>query len=105
MIKDVPLTGIFVDDQEAALDFYTGKLGLEKVQDEPYGEGGALDHRLPRGDEDKDRPEEGRERAREGNGRQLGRRGEPYRYPWGVGALLLDQDGSPILLLQESRER
>jgi catechol 2,3-dioxygenase-like lactoylglutathione lyase family enzyme len=39
MLKDVPLTGIFVDDQEAALDFYTGKLGLEKVQDEPYGEG------------------------------------------------------------------
>jgi hypothetical protein len=27
--------------------------------------------------------------------------GEPYRYPWGIGALLLDQDGSPILLLQE----
>src|SRR5215218_4145904 len=41
MIKDVPLTGIFVNDQEAALDFYTNKLGLEKVQDEPYGEGGA----------------------------------------------------------------
>jgi catechol 2,3-dioxygenase-like lactoylglutathione lyase family enzyme len=39
MIKDVPLTGIFVNDQEAALDFYTNKLGLEKVQDEPYGEG------------------------------------------------------------------
>ena len=28
--------------------------------------------------------------------------GEPYRYPWGIGALLLDQDGSPILLQQES---
>ena len=39
MIKDVPLTGVFVNDQEAALDFYTNKLGLEKVQDEPYGEG------------------------------------------------------------------
>jgi catechol 2,3-dioxygenase-like lactoylglutathione lyase family enzyme len=41
MIKDVPLTGIFVNDQEAALDFYMNKLGLEKVQDEPYGESGA----------------------------------------------------------------
>ena len=41
MIKDVPLTGIFVKDQEAALDFYTNKLGLEKVQDELYGESGA----------------------------------------------------------------
>ena len=39
MIKDVPLTGIFVNDQQAALEFYTDKLGLEKIQDEPYGEG------------------------------------------------------------------
>jgi hypothetical protein len=31
--------------------------------------------------------------------------GEPYRYPWGIGALLLDQDGSPILLQQELGER
>jgi uncharacterized protein (TIGR02246 family) len=31
MIKDVPLLGIFVDDQEGALDFYTNKLGLQKV--------------------------------------------------------------------------
>jgi hypothetical protein len=41
MIKDVSLTGIFVNDQDAALDFYTNKLGLEKTQDEPYGESGA----------------------------------------------------------------
>jgi 4-hydroxyphenylpyruvate dioxygenase-like putative hemolysin len=27
--------------------------------------------------------------------------GDPYRYPWGVGVLLLDQDGNPILLQQE----
>jgi catechol 2,3-dioxygenase-like lactoylglutathione lyase family enzyme len=47
MIKDVPLTGIFVNDQEAALDFYTNKLGLEKVQDEPYGEG-AVSEGAPR---------------------------------------------------------
>ena len=33
MIKDVPLTGIFVNDQEAALEFYTNKLGLEKARD------------------------------------------------------------------------
>ena len=30
--------------------------------------------------------------------------GEPYRYPWGVGALLLDQDGNPSLLQQELSE-
>jgi len=39
MIKDVPLVGIFVNDQDATLDFYTRKLGLEKVQDEAYGKG------------------------------------------------------------------
>ena len=31
--------------------------------------------------------------------------GEPYRYPWGLAAIFLDQDGSPILLLQESGEQ
>ena len=30
--------------------------------------------------------------------------GQPYRYPWGIGALLLGQDGSPILLQQELSE-
>jgi catechol 2,3-dioxygenase-like lactoylglutathione lyase family enzyme len=30
---------VFSNDKEAALDFYTNKLGLEKIQDEPYGEG------------------------------------------------------------------
>jgi hypothetical protein len=29
MLKDVPLIGIFVDDQEGALDFYTNELGQE----------------------------------------------------------------------------
>ena len=42
------------------------------------------------------------ERLRERRVRFLG---EPYRYPRGIGALLLDQDGSPILLQQESNER
>jgi Glyoxalase/Bleomycin resistance protein/Dioxygenase superfamily len=31
--------------------------------------------------------------------------GEPYRYPWGLAAILLDQDGSPLLLQQESEAR
>jgi catechol 2,3-dioxygenase-like lactoylglutathione lyase family enzyme len=47
MIRNVPLTAIFVDDQEAALAFYTDKLGLEKIQDEPQ-RGHALDHGLAR---------------------------------------------------------
>jgi lactoylglutathione lyase len=131
MIKDVPLTGIFVNDQEAALDFYTNKLGLEKVQDEPYGESGArwitvspqgarIRIVLKKAEQDHEKAMVGRsdgapiltlgtddvlsayEWLRERGVRFLG---EPYRYPWGIGALLLDQDGSPILLQQELEER
>ena len=126
MIKDVPLTGIFVKDQEAALDFYTNKLGLEKVEDEPYGEGARwitvspaemrIEIVLKEAEKEHEKAMVGRsdgapiltlgtddvhaayERMRERGVRFLG---EPYRYPWGIGALLLDQDGSPILLLQE----
>jgi lactoylglutathione lyase len=130
MIRDVPLTGIFVNDQDAALDFYTNKLGLEKVQDEPYGESARWITVSPKGvrtrivlkkaEHDHEKAMVGRSdgapiltlgtddigaayrRLRERGVRFLG---EPYRYPWGIGALLLDQDGSPILLQQESNER
>ena len=130
MIKDVPLTGIFVNDQEAALDFYTDKLGLRKVQDEPYGEGGRWITVSPAGsgtrivlkkaEREHEKAMIGRsdgapiltlgtddihaayERLRERGVRFLG---EPYRYPWGIGALLLDQDGSPLLLQQKLEER
>ena len=126
MIKDVPLTGILVNDQEAALDFYTNKLGLEKIQDEPYGEGARwitvspaemrIRIVLKKAEKEHEKAMLGHsdgapiltlgtndihaayERLKERGVRFLG---EPYRYPWGIGALLLDQDGSPILLLQE----
>ncbi len=129
MIREVPLTGIFVNDQEAALGFYTIKLGLEKVQDEPYGEGARWITVSPSGSRTKivlKKAEKEHEKAMVGNSdgapvltlgtddvraaygrlRDRGVRflGEPYRYPWGIGALLLDQDGSPILLQQESGE-
>jgi len=129
MIKDVPLIGILVDDQEGALDFYTNKLGLQKVQDDAYGP----DSRwitvslaeskirivLKKAERDYEKAMVGNsdgapvltlgtddvhvayERLREQGVRFLG---EPYRYPWGVGALLLDQDGNPILLQQELDE-
>jgi uncharacterized protein (TIGR02246 family) len=129
MIKDVPLIGIFVDDQEGALDFYTNELGLQKVQDEAYGPEARWLTVSPA--ESKIRivlkkAERDYERAMVGNSdggpvltlgtddvhfaydrlRERGVRflGEPYRYPWGVGALLLDQDGNPILLQQELDE-
>jgi catechol 2,3-dioxygenase-like lactoylglutathione lyase family enzyme len=131
MIKDVPLTGIFVNDQEAALDFYTNTLGLEKVQDEPYGESGArwitispaemrIRIVLKKAEKEHEKAMVGRsdgapilalgpddvraayEWLRERGVRFLG---EPYRYPGGIGALLLDPDGSPVLLQQESNGR
>jgi catechol 2,3-dioxygenase-like lactoylglutathione lyase family enzyme len=130
MIKDVPLTGIFVDDQEAALDFYTNKLELVKVQDEPYGEsarwitvspeGSGTRIVLKKAERDHEKATVGRSdgppiltlgtddvRAayEELRGRGVRFLGEPYRYPWGLAAILLDQDGSPLLLQQESEER
>lgn len=130
MIKDVPLTGIFVNDQEAAVDFYTDGLGLELIQDEPYGESARWITVSPRGartrivlkkaEKEHEKAMVGRsdgapvlrlgtddvhaayERLKERGVRFLG---EPYRYPWGLAAILLDQDGSPILLQQESDER
>jgi catechol 2,3-dioxygenase-like lactoylglutathione lyase family enzyme len=130
MIKNVPLIGIFVNDQETALDFYTDKLGLEKVQDEPYDEStrwitvSPAEMRirivLKKAEKEHEKAMVGRsdgapiltlgtddvratyERLQEQGVRFLG---EPYRYPWGIGALLLDQDGSPILLQQDLAER
>jgi catechol 2,3-dioxygenase-like lactoylglutathione lyase family enzyme len=130
MIENVPLIGIFVNDQETALDFYTHKLGLEKVQDEPYGESARwiavspaemrIRIVLKKAEKEHEKAMVGRsdgapiltlgtddvratyERLQEQGVRFLG---EPYRYPWGIGALLLDQDGSPILLQQDLAER
>jgi lactoylglutathione lyase len=130
MIKDVPLTGIFVNDQEAALDFYTNKLGLEMIQDEPYGEGSRwitvspaemrIRIVLKKAEHDHEKAMVGRSdgapvltlgtddvRAAYEELRARGVRflGEPYRYPWGLAASLLDQDGNPVLLQQEQGDR
>jgi catechol 2,3-dioxygenase-like lactoylglutathione lyase family enzyme len=128
MIKDVPLTGVFVNDQQAALEFYTEKLGLQKFQDEPYGEGtrwitvspagSRIRIALEKAERDYEKALVGRsegapvlvlstddihasyERLRERGVRFLE---EPVRYPWGgIGARFLDQDGSLIFLQQES---
>ena len=118
MIKDVPLTGIFVDDQEAVLDFYTHRLGLKLIQDEPYGESARWITVSPKGagirivlkkamvGRSDGAPvltlgtDNLRSAYEELRGRGVRFLGEPYRYLWGLAAILLDQDGSPVLLQQ-----
>lgn len=36
-IKRVDVTPVYVNDQDQALDFFVGKLGMEKVRDHPMG--------------------------------------------------------------------
>lgn len=128
MIKDVALTGIFVNDQQAALDFYTNKLGLEKIQDAPYGEGtrwitvspagSTIMIALEKAERDYEKAQVGRSEGRpvlvlsagdiHASYERLKERGvrfleEPVRYPWGgTGARFLDQDGNLIFLQQEN---
>ena len=129
VIKEVPLIGVFVNDQEAALAFYADKLGLEKVQDEAYGPDARWITVSPAATNTRivlKKAEKEYEKAMVGNSdgapiltlstddihaayerlkeQGVSFLGEPYRYPWGIGALFLDQDGSPILLQQESGE-
>ena len=129
MIRDVSLTRVFVNDQQAALDFYTETLGLEKIQDERYGEGARWITVSPVGAKVRillEKAEQDHEKALVGRSdegpvivlrtddvravyEELRRRGvrftgEPYRSPWGFGVVLLDQDGTPIYLLQEPEE-
>jgi catechol 2,3-dioxygenase-like lactoylglutathione lyase family enzyme len=126
MIKDVTIVEIFVHDQQAALDFYTRKLGLATVQDESYGDGVRWIAVSPAGSririvlrqarQDYERALVGRSdegpvmafgtddvQAAHEELRQRGVRflGEPERQPWGTGVVFLDQDGSPFLLSQE----
>lgn len=127
MIKDVPLTGVFVNDQQAALDFYTNKLGLELVQDEAYGPdarwitvspaGARIKIVLKKAERDHEKALVGKsdgapvlvlsaddvratyERLRERGVRFLE---EPNRASWGISARFLDQDGSCLLLEQDA---
>ena len=39
MITNIAVTGVFVSDEDTALDFYVNKLGFEKRADEPMGDG------------------------------------------------------------------
>jgi catechol 2,3-dioxygenase-like lactoylglutathione lyase family enzyme len=39
MIKQIQMTGVFVNDVDKAYDFYVNKLGLEVKDDQSFGEG------------------------------------------------------------------
>jgi lactoylglutathione lyase len=129
IIKDVPLTGIFLRTRRQPWTSTRTSFGLEEVQDEPYGESARwitvspaemrIRIVLKKAEKEHEKAMPGRsdgapiltlgtddiyaayERLKERGVRFLG---APYRYPWGVGALLLDQDDSPILLQQELDE-
>ena len=130
MISDVPLTGVFVDDQDAALDFYTNKLGLEKLQDAAYGAdarwievspaGAPIRIVLKKAERDYEKAMVGRSEGApvlvlgtddvQAAYEWLLERGvqfleEPIRRPWGVEARFLDQDGSVLLLQQAPTEQ
>jgi predicted enzyme related to lactoylglutathione lyase len=48
MITKVRSVGIYVDDQDRALEFYRDKLGFEVRQDTPMGEAGPAGHEQKR---------------------------------------------------------
>jgi uncharacterized protein (TIGR02246 family) len=129
MIQDVPLIRVFVNDQEAAMDSTPTSSGSRRCRTRLMAQTrwitvspASMRIRivLKRAEHDHERAMVGRsdgapiltlgtddiheayERLRKRGVRFLG---EPYRYPWGIGALLLDQDGSPILLREELDRR
>ena len=123
MITNIAVTGVYVSDEEKALDFYVNKLGFEKRADEPMGDGlrwievappGATTRLvLTRGDGDGST-----EKVRKLAGivfepddidatfRELSARGveftePPTDQPWGGRqALFKDQDGNTFVLVQ-----
>jgi lactoylglutathione lyase len=51
MIKRVDVVAVYVNDQDAALEFYVDKLGMEKLWDEPMGPDARWVQVRPRGAE------------------------------------------------------
>ena len=122
----IQIVTVLVLDQDAAIDFYTGKLGFELLEDKPFGESRWVTVALP-----KDRgltlalelAATGEDRARVG--KQAGSHallgigtsdcrgdyermkaagvkflGEPQSGPWGTGAQCEDLYGNRIFLSQ-----
>ncbi len=122
MITKASTVGIYVSDQDRALDFYVNKLGFEKLIDEPIGSGarwievapsGAQTHLVlftPPGQEDRigtfsnvvfacdDMKRTHGELT--GYGVQFSQ--EPSVQPWGTWAQFKDPDGNEFGLIERS---
>lgn len=118
MITHAKFVGVYVSDQQRALDFFTNKLGFDLIQDEPLGEGrrwievappGAqtgLALFTPPGMEDRVGTfspvaftcEDVRATYEELKARGVEFTQEPKEEFWGVSALFTDPDGNTYLL-------
>jgi predicted enzyme related to lactoylglutathione lyase len=122
MITHVAVVGVYVSDEDRALDFYVNKLGFEKRADEPMGDGlrwievappgAATRIVLTRGYGDWS-PEKVGQFANivfapddiDATYQELSARGvtftePPTRHPWGSEAQFVDQDGNGFVLVQ-----
>jgi len=126
-MKKIKIVSVLVLDQDAALDFYTKKLGFELLEDKPFGESRWITIALP-GHRDltlalerasaEDRGIVGRQagshallgidtadcRADYQRMKGLGVRflSEPQSGPWGTGVQLEDLYGNKIFLSQDA---
>ena len=120
MITKASTVGIYVSDQDRALDFYTSKLGFEKLADDPMGGGARWIEVAPQGAETRlvlFTPPGQEDRIGtfsnvvlscediQGTCTQLKERGvefteEPSEQPWGMWAQFRDQDDNEFGLIE-----
>ncbi len=120
MMTRVRVTGVFVADQQRALEFYRDKLGFDVLTDEPYSEDARWIEVAPRGAQTRlslARPRAGRAEDRIGGfahivfkcedvrataeelrGRGVEMVGEVQEESWGVMAQFQDPDGNVFVL-------
>ncbi len=120
MIVKAATVGIYVSDQDRALDFYTNTLGFEKRLDEPMSESARWIEVAPKGAETRlvlftppgqeDRIgtfsnvvlecDDIRATHEELRGRGVEFTEQPSEQPWGLWAQFKDQDGNEFGLIQ-----
>jgi predicted enzyme related to lactoylglutathione lyase len=120
VITRASTVGIYVSDQDRALDFYIRKLGFEKLADDPMGGGARWIEVAPQGTEthlvlftppgQEDRIgtfsnvvlscEDIEDTYEELKGRGVEFTEEPSEQPWGMWAQFRDQDGNEFGLIE-----